>query len=213
MQTGDERGRERQRMVDEQLISRGIRDPRLLAAFRRVPRHRFVPAQAQADAYGDHPVPIGCGQTVSQPYVVAYMVDRLELSGKERVLEVGTGSGYQTALLAEVTAEVYSVECRPELIARTEPVLRGLGYSEVRLRLGDGTLGWPEAAPFDAIVVSAAAEQVPLALQQQLAPGGRLILPVGTVRQHLVLVTRTPDGVIREEPLLPVRFVQMQQAR
>ena len=196
-------------MVREQLRQRGIRDPRVLAAFARVPRHDYVPEALRSHAYADHPLAIGVEQTISQPYVVAYMLAALGLQGAERVLEIGTGSGYQTALLAELAGQVYSIEFFSELAAQARCVLADAGYSHVALRVGDGRMGWPEAAPFDAIVCSAAPATIPPALTAQLAPAGRLILPLGTQRQHLVLVERSATG-LSQRKLLAVRFVPMQ---
>ncbi|HET8539239.1 MAG TPA: protein-L-isoaspartate(D-aspartate) O-methyltransferase [Anaeromyxobacter sp.] len=190
----------------------GIHDERVLAAFAEVPRHLFVPEHLREAADADHPLPIGCGQTISQPYVAAYMTERLRLSGIERVLEVGTGSGYQTAILARLAEEVFSIEIVPELAARAREVLVGtLGLAHVRLRTGDGTLGWPEEAPFDRIIVTAAAPEVPPALVEQLAPGGRMILPVGPYAEAQVLrvIDRGNDGVTAGADLLPVRFVPL----
>lgn len=195
------------RMLDEQLIPRGIKDPLVLGAMRSVPRHLFVPDALQDEAYADHPVPIGHSQTISQPFIVAFMTQALELTGGERVLEVGTGSGYQSAVLAEIADEVYSIEIFPQLSEAADRRLRELHYS-VRLRVGDGYSGWPEAAPFDAIIVTAAPARVPQPLIEQLKPGGRLVIPVGSGHQELLLIRRTPEGVTRES-ILPVRFVPM----
>jgi protein-L-isoaspartate(D-aspartate) O-methyltransferase len=200
----------RQRMVQTQLFHRGISDPAILTAFRRVPRHLFVPPEERGRAYEDHPLPIPCGQTISQPYVVAYMFQKLELDGSERVLEIGMGSGYQTALLAELTSLVYSVEFFPKLATEARRILAELGYDNIESRVGDGCRGWPEAAPFDAIIGSAAPEEVPQSLFDQLAPGGRLIMPVGRFRQQLVRITRTGNEQFQRTDLLPVRFVPMQ---
>ncbi len=194
----------------------GIRDERVLAAMAEVPRHLFVPEHLRDAAEADHPLPIGSGQTISQPFVVAYMTERLRLSGVERVLEVGTGSGYQTAILARLAEEVFSIEILPELAARARDVLVGtLGVANVRLRTGDGSLGWAEEAPFDRILVTAAAPEVPSALVQQLAPGGRMVLPVGESPeiQMLRVVDRGNDGVTAEADLLPVRFVPLTHGR
>jgi protein-L-isoaspartate(D-aspartate) O-methyltransferase len=194
------------------LEAMGIRDPRVLSAMSRVERARFVPPRFQVEADGDFPLPIGLGQTISQPYVVAYMTERLELRGSERVLEVGTGSGYQTALLAELARSVHSVEILPELAERARRVLlTELALRNVFLRVGDGTLGWPEEAPFDRILVGAAGPEVPPALLEQLAPGGRLILPVGPTAtgQVLRLVERAADGGLAESDALAVRFVPL----
>jgi protein-L-isoaspartate(D-aspartate) O-methyltransferase len=198
----------RERMVVEQIEARGVSDPRVLAALRAVPRHEFVPAEQRAHAYEDRPLPIGEGQTISQPYIVAVMTELLRLEGDERVLEIGTGSGYQAAVLARLAREVYTIEIVPELARRAEADLRRLGFANVRVRTGDGYRGWPEHAPFDAIIATAAPEHVPQPLVDQLAVGGRLVLPVGDVFQDLVLVTRDETGV-REERLLGVRFVPM----
>jgi protein-L-isoaspartate(D-aspartate) O-methyltransferase len=200
--------RERERMVEEQIAGRGVRDPRVLAALRAVPRHEFVPPEQRGHAYEDRPLPIGAGQTISQPYIVAVMTELLELGGDERVLEIGTGSGYQAAVLGRLAREVYTIEIVPELASRAEADLRRLGFANVHVRQGDGYRGWPEQAPFDAIVVTAAPEHVPQPLVDQLAVGGRLVLPVGDVFQDLVLVTRDRLGV-RQERLLGVRFVPM----
>ncbi len=190
----------------------GIRDERVLAAIAEVPRDRFVPVTLRDDADADRPLPIGHGQTISQPFVVAYMTEQLRLAGPERVLEVGTGSGYQTAILSRLVAEVYSIEVVPELAARAQELLIGeLGLANVRLRTADGALGWPDAAPFDRVIVTAAAPAVPPALVSQLAPGGRMILPVGEEGDAQVLraVDRGNDGVTLETDLLPVRFVPL----
>ena len=199
---------ERERMVVEQLEARGIRDARVLAAMRKVPRHRFVHASEAAHAYEDRPLAIGHGQTISQPYIVAFMSQALELSGDERVLDVGTGSGYPAAILGELAREVWSIEIVEPLAAGAGERLGAQGHENVRVRCGDGYLGWPEHAPFDAILVAAAPDHVPQPLVDQLAPGGRMILPVGKNEQDLVLLRRTPEGVVREE-VLPVRFVPM----
>ena len=202
--------RERQRMVREQIVGRGVRDPRVLAAMACVPRHRFVPDKLVEDAYGDFPVSIAQGQTVSQPYIVAYMTEALGLAPGARVLEIGTGSGYQAAVLAETGFSVWTVEIRPSLADEAEMTLRELGYDEARvhLRCGDGALGWPEAAPFDGILAAAAPRVVPPALLDQLAPGGVLVIPVGEQQQALWRYRRTPGGFKGEE-LLAVRFVPM----
>jgi protein-L-isoaspartate(D-aspartate) O-methyltransferase len=182
---------ERQRMVQEQLQRRGILDPRVLTAFLKVPRHLFVPEAAWDQAYADHPVPIGAGQTISQPYIVALMTQLLRLQGHERVLELGTGSGYQLAILAELALDVYSVERVPELAAQALRRVEALGYLNVSMTTGNGSLGWPEHAPFDAIVVTAAAPQIPPPLVGQLAEGGRLVIPIGpSDSQRLVLAEK-----------------------
>jgi protein-L-isoaspartate(D-aspartate) O-methyltransferase len=201
----------RQRMVEQQLCAPGrdIRDPRVLAAMAKVPRHAFVPAEAQAEAYEDHPLPIGHGQTISQPFIVACMTEQLALRPTDRVLEIGTGCGYQTAVLAELAAEVYSVEIVEALALRAAADLARLGYSRVRVRAGDGHRGWPEAAPFDAVIVTCAPEHEPSALLAQLKDGGRMIVPVGGYGgQELYRIERHGQGVERVR-LLSVRFVPM----
>ena len=198
----------RERMVQEQIIARGIRDPRVLAALREIPRHRFVPLAMQPSAYKDSALPIGLGQTISQPYVVAFMTKALELKPQDRVLEIGTGSGYQAAVLSLLAAEVYSMEIVERLGREAEARLKEMGYANVRVRIGDGYRGWPEAAPFDAIIVTAAPPDVPPALVAQLRPGGRMVVPVGRYVQDLIRLRRTAKGLERES-LLPVRFVSM----
>jgi protein-L-isoaspartate(D-aspartate) O-methyltransferase len=202
----------RARMVAEQLVSRDIRDPRVLGAMGRVERHRFVTPAYLENAYGDYPVPIGSNQTLSQPYIVALMTEALGLQGNERVLDVGTGSGYQTAILAELAREVFSVEILPELAARARDILGELAYPNVSFRVGDGREGWPEEAPFDGILVAAAPLSVPRALRDQLSDSGRLVLPVGpSLEQELERHTRDsrePTG-FRVERLGAVRFVPL----
>ena len=199
---------QRQRMVRFQLRRHGIRGTAILEAFRRVPRHYFVPSSERSQAYEDHPLPIGCGQTISQPLVVAYMLQKLELGRASRVLEIGTGCGYLTALLAEMVDQVYTIEFFPELAQKAKKTLSELGYGNIRLKIGDGALGWPQEAPFDGIISSAAAEEIPPALIEQLAPDSRLILPVGVDRQRLVLVIRGHRG-LQFSQLIAVRFVPM----
>jgi protein-L-isoaspartate(D-aspartate) O-methyltransferase len=198
----------REAMVSEQIEARGIADPRVLAAMRKVPRHEFVPESARGAAYADEPLPIGYGQTISQPYIVAYMSEMLGLTGAERILEIGTGSGYQAAVLAELAAEVFTIETVSPLLERARGVLERLGYGNIRFREGDGSGGWPEEAPFDAILAAAAPTAVPPALRDQLASDGRLILPVGSAHQDLVLIRRRAGG-FEERILIPVRFVPM----
>jgi protein-L-isoaspartate(D-aspartate) O-methyltransferase len=207
---GDEAplARARESMVATQIAARGVRDEKTLAAMRAVPRHEFVPPSAANEAYDDHPLPIGHGQTISQPYIVGFMTEALSLRGGERVLEVGTGSGYQAAVLSRIAAEVYSIEIVAALAAESADRLSRLGYANVHVRAGDGYLGWPEEAPFDAIIVTAAAPYVPEPLKRQLRDGGRLILPLGEEAQELVLVTRRGDAWA-ERRVLPVRFVPM----
>ncbi len=203
-----DRARERLKMTDAQIRARGVRDAAVLAAMGKVPRHRFIPENLRAHAYADEPLPIGEGQTISQPYIVAYMTEALGLRGGEKVLEVGTGSGYQTAVLAEIAGAVWTVEIVEELARRARGVLEELGYGNVRFRVGDGSAGWPEEAPFDAIMVTAAAGRPLEALEGQLAVGGRMIVPVGTDAQDLVLVRRGKSGIGKER-LLAVRFVPL----
>ncbi len=200
----------RSRMVAEQLRAREITDPRVLAAMEKVPRERFVPAWLAPLAYADQALPIGQGQTISQPYIVALMSQWAEVRPGDKVLEVGTGSGYQAAVLAELTDKVFTIELIPELAARAEATLRDLGYSGVRVRTGDGYAGWPEEAPFAAILVTAAAPQVPPALVAQLQEGGRLVIPLGRPGglQYLKKY-RKVAGELREEGSLPVRFVPL----
>jgi len=183
-------------MVADQLVRRGIRDPRVLAALGKVPRHRFVDEALTSRAYGDYPLPIGERQTISQPYMVALMTEALELTGQERVLEVGTGSGYQTSILAELCSKVYSIERIKSLADRAIRRLDGLGYYNVLVRVGDGSLGWPDEAPFDAVLVAAAAPKVPETLLAQLALGGRLVMPVGDAySQVLRKAVRRETGI------------------
>lgn len=204
----DDPAEARLRMVDEQLVARGIADPAVLAAMRRVPRHRFVGDDMQRLAHADHPLPVGHGATISQPYVVARMLELARVAPGARVLDVGTGSGYQAAVLAELGADVYGVELVPELAARAAARLRELGYTRVHVRAGDGRRGWPEHAPYAAILVAAAADAVPQALKDQLAPGGRLVIPVGRGVQDLEVLERRADG-FHEQTVLPVRFVPL----
>jgi protein-L-isoaspartate(D-aspartate) O-methyltransferase len=198
----------RERMVARQIEARGVRDPRVLDAMRRVPRHLFVPPELQADAYIDGPLPIGHSQTISQPYIVAYMTEVLELTARHKVLEIGTGSGYQAAVLGACAREVYTIEIVAALAERAATTLRQLGYHNVHVRHGDGYDGWPEQAPFDAIMVTAAPDHVPEPLVAQLAVGGRMIIPVGKGDQELRLIRKTAAGVV-ERSTMPVRFVPL----
>jgi len=196
-------------MVSEQLVSKGINDKRVLAAMLKVPRHLFVEEGLWHQAYGDFPLPIGEGQTISQPYIVALMTEALHLTGGERVLEIGTGSGYQTAILAELTNYVFSIERINTIAARARKVLDALGYAHVLIRIGDGTRGWAEEAPFAAIIVTAGAPKIPASLVEQLAVGGRLVIPVGDeFSQNLLSVVKKEKGY-REENLGGVRFVKL----
>ncbi len=202
------RQRERDWMVDSQIVDGGISDPKVVAAMRHVARHQFIPDEESEDAYGDFPLPIGHKQTISQPYIVAYMTEALRLKPGEKVLEIGTGSGYQAAILAELGAQVFTIEIVIPLAQQARANLSKLGYDQVLVRVGDGYQGWPEEQPFDAIIITAAPDHVPSPLLEQLAIGGRLILPVGDSSQKLVLIRRTEEGYQRTE-LLPVRFVPM----
>lgn len=203
-------GARREAMVARQIWARGVRDERVLDAFRSVPREVFVPESLAADAYADAPLPIGEGQTISQPFIVAVMIQALELTESSRVLEIGTGSGYAAALLGRLAAEVFTVERHASLARDARALLARLGVGNVQVRHGDGTLGWPEHAPFDAILVSAGGpESPPAPLLEQLAEGGRLVVPVGSPRlQELIRLRRTSDGFVRE-PLGEVRFVPL----
>jgi protein-L-isoaspartate(D-aspartate) O-methyltransferase len=203
-----EREQERARMVIQQLRGRDIRSPRVLEAMRAVPRHLFVPEAERGNAYGDFPLPIGHGQTISQPYIVAFMTEALDVGATDRVLEIGTGSGYQAAVLSRLAQEVYSIEIVAPLADRARETLSELGYRNVHVRTGNGYLGWPEQAPYDRIMVTAAPDEVPPALVQQLKVGGLMAIPVGTAYQELRILRRTPTGT---ETLhtLPVRFVPM----
>jgi protein-L-isoaspartate(D-aspartate) O-methyltransferase len=199
----------RERMVETQLAGRGIRDERVIEAMRKVPRHMFVDEALREQAYNDHPLPIAEKQTISQPYVVALMTESLELAGSEKVLEIGTGSGYQSAVLAELAGRVFSIERHPDLAFRANVVLQKLGYQNVIIRVGDGSMGWPDDAPFDGVVVTAGTPKIPQPLVDQLAMGGRLVVPVGDrFGQDLVLVRRLADG-IRKTSLGGVRFVDL----
>ena len=195
-------------MVEQQIEARGVRDHAVLAAMRRVPRHRFVPPDLLREAYEDTPLPIGRQQTISQPYIVAYMTEILELKPTHKVLEIGTGSGYQAAVLGELVRDVYTIEIVAELGERARSLLDGLGYRNVHVRIGDGYLGWPEQAPFDRIVVTAAPDHVPPPLVEQLADGGRLVIPVGTWSQEIAIVTKS-GGRVSERRTIPVRFVPL----
>ena len=198
-------------MVDTQISSRGISDPVVLEAMRNVPRHLFVPEEWRSQAYDDHPLPIGYGQTISQPYIVALMSEELEVSPGDRVLEIGTGSGYQAAVLAEMGMEVFTIEIVPELASRSAETLQATGFDEVAARQGDGYLGWEEQAPFDAIIVTAAPDHLPQPLAGQLASDGRLVIPIGPVGavQTLWKFTRDATGELAGESLGAVRFVPL----
>lgn len=206
--SGDTHKQRREKMVREQIIARGIGDQRVIAAMMRVPRHRFVPGQLERMAYIDNPLPIGCEQTISQPFIVALMTASLQLQGGERVLEVGTGSGYQAAVLAEMVDTVYTIEIIPELAERARATLDTLGYKNVQVRTGDGYDGWPARAPFDGVIVTAAAPKLPPLLVEQLKVGGRIVIPVGDYYQDLHVYEKTSEG-LKLVSSLPVRFVPM----
>nr|MBN2278484.1 protein-L-isoaspartate(D-aspartate) O-methyltransferase [candidate division Zixibacteria bacterium] len=206
--TADRYEQMRSRMIEAQIIRRGIKDEKVLEAMRRVPRHLFVPAEYRDDAYNDGPLPIEHGQTISQPYIVAIMTELLQLDSVSKILEIGTGSGYQAAVLAEISDSVYSIDIIPELARKADSLLDSLGYTSIQVRAGDGYLGWPEAAPFDAIIVTAAAPQIPQPLLDQLKPTGRMVIPVGDYSQELLLITRDRDNIIKKS-VIPVRFVPM----
>jgi protein-L-isoaspartate(D-aspartate) O-methyltransferase len=198
----------RRKMVEQQIQRRDVRSPRVLAAMEKVPRHLFVPEVYRAQAYDDYPLPIGENQTISQPYIVALMTSLLELKGGEKVLEIGTGSGYQAAVLAEIAGEVYTMEILEPLAKRAETTLTSLGYTNVHVKNGDGYAGWPEEAPFDDIVVTAAPLKVPQPLLDQLKVGGHMVIPLGKVFQDLVVYTKTATG-FEKKNVVPVRFVPM----
>jgi protein-L-isoaspartate(D-aspartate) O-methyltransferase len=202
-------GRERERMVDEQVAARGISDPRVLVAMRRVPRHRFVQEALRDRAYGDHPLPIGEEQTISQPFIVGLMTALLELTGREKVLEIGTGSGYQTAVLAELVRRVCSIERLPRLAERARATLEALGHDNVWVRIGSGTLGWPDEAPFDRIIVTAGGPGVPPPLVQQLAEGGRMVLPVGTPENQTLTIVEKVGAEVRKRTHSECKFVKL----
>jgi len=200
---------DRRRMVREQLVQRGIDDARVLAAISEVPRHEFVPASEQEDAYSDQPLPIGREQTISQPYIVALMTQVLNPKPQDRILEIGTGSGYQAAVLSKLAGEVYTIEIDPELAAEAKQRLADLGYGTVEVRTGDGFYGWPEAAPFDGIIVTAATPRVPEALVRQLRDGGRLIMPLGSGSHQQLMVGTKKEGRLSLVPIRDVLFVPM----
>lgn len=203
----------REVMVRDQLVKGGIKSPEVLAAMRTVKRHLFVPLAYADYAYGDYPVPIGEKQTISQPCVVAFMTESLDLKTDDRVLEIGTGSGYQAAVLSLLCKEVYSIELLPRLGMKADSLLKAIGYSNIHVRIGDGYLGWPEAAPFDAIIVTCSPSKIPQPLQEQLKEGGRMIIPMGDSKnQELVLITKK-DGKLKKRDKLPVLFVPMKDTK
>ena len=199
----------RQRMVEQQLKPRGIKDERVLAAMAKVPREEFVPADARPSAYEDGPLPIGYDQTISQPYVVAFMTEQLRPKRSDRVLEIGSGSGYQAAILGELVTEVYTIEIVEPLAKSAEAILQRLGYNNVHTKVGDGYKGWPEEAPFDAIIVTCAPEKVPQPLVDQLKDGGRMVIPVGERFAQQLYLLEKKNGQLKESVTLPVRFVPM----
>ena len=196
-------------MIERQLRGRGIRDARVLRVMRSVPREKFVPKELQTSAYDDRPLPIGYGQTISQPYIVAFMTEQLQPAKTQRVLEIGTGSGYQAAVLSDLVAEVYTIEIVRPLAERAEGVLRELGYKNVHVKAGDGYKGWPEHAPFDAIIVTAAPNHVPAPLVEQLKEGGRMVIPVGEKGAQKLYLLEKRGGQVRQTAVIPVRFVPL----
>ena len=206
---GDDNLERRRRMVEQQIMARGIRDRHVLTAMQRVPRHAFVPAAMRELSYTDGPLPIGNGQTISQPFIVASMSEALRVKPGMKVLEIGTGSGYQAAILAEMGLEVWTVEFVHSLAMEAKDRLRGLGYDSIRFRCCDGRLGWPEEAPFDGIIVTAAADEVPPALASQLAEGRRMVIPVGIYSQDLWVYRKNKDGTLEGEVQYAVRFVHL----
>jgi protein-L-isoaspartate(D-aspartate) O-methyltransferase len=200
---------QRQRMVERQLVTRGVNDQRVLAAMAKVPREEFVTPESRAASYEDGPLPIGYGQTISQPYMVAFMTEQLRLKPSDRVLEVGTGSGYQAAILADLVSEVYSIEIVEPLAKNAETTLQRLGYKNVHLKIGNGYKGWPETAPFDAIIVTCAPDKVPQPLVDQLKDGGRMVIPVGDRFAQELYLLEKKNGQLKQSVTLPVRFVPM----
>ncbi len=198
----------REKMVEIQIKARGVKDPRVLSALFKVERHRFVPEECLDSAYADQPLPIGEGQTISQPYIVALMTDLLDLKGNEKILEIGTGSGYQAAVLAELAKEVYTIEIVERLASTAKNRLLELGYQNIKVKAGDGYLGWPEAAPFDAIIITCAPDHIPGPLVEQLREGGRMVVPVGTYSQELKKLVKR-SGKIETTDVIPVIFVPM----
>ncbi|MGK7908829.1 MAG: protein-L-isoaspartate(D-aspartate) O-methyltransferase [Synechococcus sp.] len=199
---------QRSQMVEQQLRHRGIRDEAVLEAMTRVPRHQFVSPSQAGMAYSDIPLPIGYGQTISQPYIVAYMTEAAGISSEDIVLEIGTGSGYEAAILGQLAKEVYTIEVVPELAEQASRTLADLGYQNVFIKKGDGNFGWKEHAPYDAILVTAAPDRIPESLEEQLVSNGKLVIPVGTWFQDLLVLQKTPDGLVRKRSL-PVQFVPL----
>jgi len=196
-------------MVEKQIEGRGVKDPQVLKVMRETPRHRFIPPHLEKMAYNDSPLPIGEGQTISQPYIVALMTELLELKGNEKILEIGTGSGYQAGVLSALVSEVFSIEIVKNLVDSADVRLKIMGYKNVTTQWGDGYKGWPDQAPFDGIIVTAAPDEIPQPLIDQLKTGGRLVVPVGTRHQELRVITKNEDGTIQSKNIIPVRFVPM----
>ena len=199
----------RKNMVETQLVARGINDSRVLATFYKIPRHRFVPRENQTDSYSDFPLPIGANQTISQPYIVALMTERLDLTGKEKVLEIGTGSGYQTAILSELAKEVYTIETVPELAKNSQELLDELGYKNIYFKTGDGTLGWKEKEPFDRIIITAYCPEVPAPLVEQLKEKGKIVLPLGGISGQMLTLAEKKEGVLVYQDICPCVFVPL----
>jgi len=210
----DKWGKAREKMVETQISARGIKDEKVLRAMKKVPRHEFIPTQYRKlyDPYGDHPVPIGYKQTISQPYIVALMTQLLSLKENDKVLEIGTGSGYQAAVLAEIVKEVYTIEIIPELAHRAQKTLSRLGYKNVKVKIGDGYYGWQEYAPFDAIIVTCAPDHIPRPLVEQLREGGRMVIPVSDYIYQMLYLVKKEEGVVKRETVIPVLFVPMKGA-
>lgn len=199
----------RKRMVEEQLMPRGIKDQKVLDIFSKVERHKFIPEDLRTSAYADFPVPIGEGQTISQPYIVALMTECLGLTGEEKVLEIGTGSGYQTAILAELAKEVYSIERFPALVKKAQNLLNELGFANIKIRCADGTLGWPEAAPFDRIIITAASPRIPLPLSEQLKENGKMVLPLGETFSQVLTQVEKKDNKLQSIQVCACVFVPL----
>ena len=209
-QLGEQFEQQRRQMVKYQIRARGIKDQRVLAAMSQVPRHQFVDSSWRNLAYSDRPLPIGHNQTISQPYIVAYMTEAAEIAPEAKVLEIGTGCGYQAAVLGEIAQEVYSIEIIPQLAERARQTLSQLGYQNIEVKTGDGYQGWAEHAPYDAIIVTAAPEEIPEPLIEQLAINGKMVIPVGTWYQDIIVLTKTENRIV-EEKTIPVRFVPMRR--
>jgi len=199
----------RKEMIKSQIIARGVKNPAVLRAIEKVPRHRFVNERLENSAYDDVPLPIGEGQTISQPFIVAYMTAALELKGGEKILEVGAGSGYQAVVLSEIVEHVFTIEINENLTIDVSMRLKKIGCDNVSLKFGNGYKGWPEHAPFDGIIVTAAPDEIPQSLVEQLKIGGKMVVPVGKTNQDLIVVTKFPDGSVEKESRIPVRFVPM----